>query len=224
VQPASAGVITGTGTTCTIDWDNNFIGTAVVSVAGVNGCGIGVYSNGLIVLVHDLPVVDLGMDTITICVYSTTTLDAGNPGSFYLWSTNETTQTITVDSTGVGVGTGTYSVTVTDVNGCTGSDQISITFDPCVGIDENPDFDASLTVYPNPNNGNFTLELFAETNDIIDLKIYSSLSIMVYKEEQIRVDGEYSKNIDLTNLANGVYYLILENQNNRSVRRIVIQK
>jgi len=224
VQPASAGVLTTSGTSCTIDWNDTFIGTATFSVAGVNNCGAGVFSNGLIVIVHDMPIVDLGPDDDTICANNTITLDAGNPGSFYNWSTGATTQTIVVDSTGVGLGTGTYYVTVTDVNGCIGSDSINITFDPCVGIPENELFDVSINVFPNPNNGIFTLELFSETNDVIDLKIYNSLSVVVYEEEKLMVSGEYSKTIELNNLAGGVYYIILENQIGRFVRKIVIQK
>ena len=224
VQPASAGVLTGTGLTCTIDWDDNFTGTAVFSVTGVNNCGAGVFSNGLIVIVHAPPVVDLGADTIISCVYNPVTIDAGNPGSFYIWSTGETTQVIIVDSTGVGSGTVDVFVTITDINGCVGSDSIVVKFTPCIGINENEAFDVSINVYPNPNMGVFTLELFSETNDLIDLKIYNSLSVVVYEEDKLNVNGDYSKTLDLNNLAGGIYYLILENQNGRFVRKIVIQK
>ncbi|PWT99543.1 MAG: hypothetical protein C5B52_10480 [Bacteroidetes bacterium] len=65
------------------------------------------------------PVVNLGPDA-TICSGTSTTLDAGNPGATYLWSTGATTQTISVNTTG------TYSVTVTK-NGCTATDAINIT-------------------------------------------------------------------------------------------------
>ena len=61
--------------------------------------------------------VDIGPDT-SICG-GTITLDAGNPGSTYLWSTTSTAQTITV-------GVGTYSVTVTDTGGCSGTDTIIV--------------------------------------------------------------------------------------------------
>ena len=54
-----------------------------------------------------------------ICDGETAVIDAGNYVS-YIWSTNETTQTISVTQTG------TYSVTVTDNNNCTGVDAIDI--------------------------------------------------------------------------------------------------
>ena len=46
------------------------------------------------------PVVDLGNDT-TICEGQSVVLDAGNIGSDFIWSTGDTTQSITVDSSGV---------------------------------------------------------------------------------------------------------------------------
>ncbi|MFM2135233.1 MAG: hypothetical protein RL021_633 [Bacteroidota bacterium] len=47
-----------------------------------------------------------------ICSGASTVLNAGNPGSSYLWSNGATTQTITASNAG------TYSVTITDAFGC----------------------------------------------------------------------------------------------------------
>ncbi|MFH0865046.1 MAG: T9SS type A sorting domain-containing protein [Bacteroidota bacterium] len=68
------------------------------------------------------PVVNLGNDQ-TVCSGTPVMLDAQNTGSVYLWSTEETTQTILITTDGE------YSVTVTNLtNGCTGSDTVNITF------------------------------------------------------------------------------------------------
>ena len=48
-----------------------------------------------------------------MCQGLTATLDAGNPGNSFLWSTGAVTQTITVSSSGQ------YAVTITNLNGCT---------------------------------------------------------------------------------------------------------
>ena len=50
---------------------------------------------------------------ISMCQGLTATLDAGNPGNSFLWSTGAVTQTITVSSSGQ------YAVTITNLNGCT---------------------------------------------------------------------------------------------------------
>ena len=89
--------------------------TVTVLVTDINGCGT---MDEVAISSGPLPVVDLGPDT-TEC--DSLILDAGNQGSIYMWSTSETTQTITVDSSG------TYSVTVTDPLGCTSTDDVVVT-------------------------------------------------------------------------------------------------
>ncbi len=65
---------------------------------------------------------DAGADQ-SLCNSGNIVLQANNGMSGYLWSNSETTQTITVNpSSSI-----TYTVTVTDNNGCTGSDEVIIT-------------------------------------------------------------------------------------------------
>jgi gliding motility-associated-like protein len=67
-----------------------------------------------------LPVnVELGNDKI-ICVADNVVLDAGNPGSSYLWNNGSTKQTLTVNTSGQ------YYVRVTR-NGCIASDTVRVT-------------------------------------------------------------------------------------------------
>lgn len=93
-------------------------GTYNVTVTTAFGCTA--TSPSVQILVNQPPVVDLGNDT-TICTGSTLTLDAGNSGADYSWSTFEITQTITVSTTNA------YTVSVTDQNGCVGTDNIAVT-------------------------------------------------------------------------------------------------
>lgn len=70
------------------------------------------------------PAPNLGPD-LTLCENQYVTLDAGyNPQWSYLWSTGDTTPTITVSTSG------TYYVNVTSPNGCSDSDEVVITFMP----------------------------------------------------------------------------------------------
>ena len=79
-----------------------------VIVTDGNGCNDTASTQ---VIVHTAPIVAL--QSLFICSGGSATLDAGNPGSGFLWTpTGDTTQMITVTSGG------TYSVTVTDSYGC----------------------------------------------------------------------------------------------------------
>ncbi len=73
----------------------------------------------MVLTVNPLPTPDLGVDQV-ICEGGSITLDAGSYAA-YAWSTGETTPTIPVSSAD------TYSVTVTDTNGCQGSDEMVLT-------------------------------------------------------------------------------------------------
>lgn len=74
----------------------------------------------MVVIENLNPVVNLGADT-TICEGETLTLDAGNPGSVYIWSnSNETGQTLDISAAG------TYTVYATAPNGCLGIGNINI--------------------------------------------------------------------------------------------------
>ncbi len=90
-------------------------GTYFVNVLTQAGCSDADTVN---ITINNQPVVNLGPDT-SICL-SNVILDAGNPGSTYLWSNSQTSQTVTV-------GSGTFNVLVTDPSGCSDRDTISIT-------------------------------------------------------------------------------------------------
>jgi len=65
------------------------------------------------------PLINLGNDTI-LCVNDTIVLDAGSGNDSYLWSTGDTTQTITV------LNSGSYSVIVSNTAGCYETDSIYV--------------------------------------------------------------------------------------------------
>lgn len=83
-----------------------------------NGC---LTRDSIDIEINPIPVVDFGNDTV-IC--GTLTLNAGNPGSTYLWNTNSTNQSLLVQSSGI------YSVQVTSNKGCIASDDIEVDFSP----------------------------------------------------------------------------------------------
>jgi gliding motility-associated-like protein len=91
-------------------------GTNTITYGITGSCGD---TASVIITVYASPIVDLGPD-IGICDGDVIVLDAG-VGVSYLWLPSGNTQTIDITSSG------TYSVTVTDSNGCQGSDSVTIT-------------------------------------------------------------------------------------------------
>ncbi|MCD6069146.1 MAG: hypothetical protein K0S33_3972 [Bacteroidetes bacterium] len=93
-------------------------GTYSVVVTDANGCE---GSDVIDVTINDIPVVSLGNDTALCSAGLPLTLDAGNAGADFLWSTTATTQTISANAGG------SYDVVVTGTNGCVGKDTLTVT-------------------------------------------------------------------------------------------------
>lgn len=98
-------------------------GTFTVTVTTPQGCSA---SDEITLSATQPPVVSLGPDS-TFC--DDFTLDPGNVGTTYSWSTGATSQSIS------GTVSGTYSVTVTDVNGCSETDDVNILVRPTPNVD-----------------------------------------------------------------------------------------
>jgi len=113
----------------------NTAGTYWVQVSNGNCSG----SDTVNITIGLSAIVNLGPDK-TLCYGSTDTLNAGNPGMSYLWSTGETSQEIVARSTG------SYFVIVND-NGCLGSDTVNVTIRPVLTVGLGPD----TTICPGDN-------------------------------------------------------------------------
>ena len=136
--PTGAVINSGQGTTSISVTFGSTSGT--ITMTPTNSCGSSTPSS-LSVTVNANPVVNLGPNQ-TQCG-GMVTLNAGNPGSTYLWSNSATTQTINVSSSG------TYSVVVTNAAGCTGTGSVNVTINTPPTVNLGPDVtqcDGSVTL------------------------------------------------------------------------------
>lgn len=143
-----------------------------------------------------------------ICVGQTATLTATGALT-YTWSTSANTAAI-VESPTL---TTTYTVSGTDANGCTNTDTITQYVSPCTGIVGLNSTEEIINVYPNPSNGMFTLMLTRESKLIVT----DVMGKLIYKANL--TEGKH--NLDLTENANGVYFVRVEYNNaSRSIKLI----
>jgi hypothetical protein len=113
--------------------------------------GFNTYEGQTVVIVRPVPVFPGWSEDTVMCLYETLILDAGNPGSIWIWSNGATSQTIPVQTTGIGFDNQLYSVKVVNEQGCIDSARVSIIFtaDACTGIGESSR-DDDFRIYPNP--------------------------------------------------------------------------
>lgn len=174
-------------------------GDYTVTVTGANGCES--TATGF-VGVNPLPFVNLGGPYFVDDQNPQVTLDAGNPGSDFLWSTGETTQT-------VDVGEGIYSVTVTNSMDCSGGDSATVEKQTSVASFA---LNEKAVVYPNPTNDRFILEWISNSESRYDAVILNTLGQSVYTAVLVNSKGTNQHEFSLEGMSAGLYYLqILEN-------------
>jgi len=120
-------IITPSGSFTNHMWHDNSTGpdystdtTELIRIQVFDAQGCTAFDSVMVSL-YPMPVVDLGMDTVH-CGPLTLSLDAGNPGASYLWSTGETTQQVSVSEN-----VDLIWVLVTFGQDCTAGDTLNIT-------------------------------------------------------------------------------------------------
>ncbi|MCB0754072.1 MAG: T9SS type A sorting domain-containing protein [Flavobacteriales bacterium] len=165
-----------------------------------------------------MPVLTQG-DT-TICITQVLTVGLANTYDSYLWTTGNNSQEIDLFGNILGLGTTEISVTV-DQDGCTGtSNSFVLTVDACAGIDEL----AGLTIdmYPNPTAGNIVLEISGESNGFV-LEVVDMNGKLVHTETIGEITNGLRRTVDLSNVANGLYFVKLDDGTSSTTRKLIKQ-
>ncbi|MBL0127313.1 MAG: T9SS type A sorting domain-containing protein [Flavobacteriales bacterium] len=87
-----------------------------------------------------------------------------------------------------------------------GLDRTGIIFKGLASAEE----DGSVIIQPNPNNGVFTFQFSNSTPTDVTVEIINTLGQAVFNETVRDFQGTYRKEMDLTSMGSGVYYLKLK--------------
>ena len=89
-------------------------------------------------------------------------------------------------------------------------------------MEENGVLDVLL--YPNPNEGSFTVVVTVPESGNFDLQLFSNLGVKVYELRDVKVEGKFRKTIHLDYVADGVYNFILSDKDQMIQKRVIIRK
>lgn len=176
------------------------------SAAGCAGSAVSTVS------VNSLPTVTASTSASLICVGQSASLTASG-ASTYSWNTGGSAAVIAVSPTV----TTTYTVNGTDANGCSNSVTVTQNVSACTGLSDIAGIAGGISVYPNPSNGVFYVQVSEEVigSHVI---VMNALGEIVYS---LIANSSESK-LDLQALTNGVYFVKVEKEGrNYSVRKIV---
>lgn len=154
-------------------------------------------------------------DVSEICVGSTLTLSASNTSNVnsFTWSFNNTNIENNSNSVSIEIteaGTFNYSLVATGTcNSIT--DGASINASICTDIEEMEQYE--VLVYPNPANNLIHIE---NDNEIQTISIYNNIGVRVIQTTQLT--------IDVSNLNNGIYFMVIQEDTRMIPKKIQIQK
>jgi hypothetical protein len=123
--------------------------------------------------------------------------------------------------------TGTSNVSVRGKNDC-GSGMYSqlhtVNVYSSQGIDEK-NMISGIKLFPNPNDGTFTLQFNSAKVQEINFRISSSAGNKIIENKESIPAGQFRKVFSLKNLTAGTYYLVISDSQGRMMNRqqIVIQ-
>ncbi len=89
------------------------------------------------------------------------------------------------------------------------------------GLYKNKNSTSNLKIIPNPNNGQFKVEISA-SNAKFTLNVRNNMGQVVYTEK-VAVQNSLTKDINLSNLDKGVYFVSVENEVSKEVKKVVIR-
>ena len=90
------------------------------------------------------------------------------------------------------------------------------------GISETPADVSNLSVYPNPNNGTFSVTVNILSPGNVSIKLSDMLGRSVYEKSLVNQTGEIKDNINVSGLSKNVYTLEVTTDKGRATKRVVI--
>ncbi|MDI1354714.1 MAG: T9SS type A sorting domain-containing protein [bacterium] len=175
-----------------------------VSCISSNSVGVSIYAN---------PTITAIAQRTLICKGEYGNLVA-NGAQTYVWNTSQTGSLVPVNPTAA---QNIFSVTGTDQNGCVGTATVMQKVSTCFGISEQSAAQLGLSVFPNPNNGTFTIKSTVDLN----LTLVNELGQLV---EIITLSSDNNHQHKLDNLTTGIYFLIGEHGGFMVKEKVVILK
>jgi hypothetical protein len=95
--------------------------------------------------------------------------------------------------------------------------------DVYIGVEEHDRSFAGLNVYPNPSNGQLTVDLTSEHSEVVRMQLLSATGVEVLSEAISVVPGQNRQQIALDGVANGLYLLRVSGSEHESVLRVAVQ-
>lgn len=183
-------------------------GTYTCTVTNQYGCSPSSNSNAIVVNVFEgiPPVIGYNADTLT-----------STPGVSYQWYLNGSQVFGATNQNFIASKSGVYYVVITDENGCIlQSNTLEYTYVPNTGLTENFGID-NIQLFPNPSENELTLQIEFYKPTEFNLSFTDMIGKSILKKESISMTSNYIKTFDVSELASGVYFVVLTSDSKSAV-------
>ena len=150
------------------------------------------------VLVNPLPNVIISSSRSVACLGERAIISVSGAAN-YLWNNGITSTSIQIIPTA----NVSFTITGTDLNSCSKTATYTQIFSQCVGIEK--ELISELEVFPNPNNGSFTIK----TKSPLQVTIQNELGQLI---KSVELDNGNNLELKIENMPKGIYFIRLETE------------
>jgi hypothetical protein len=194
-----------------------------VKVLGDMGNGCMDTSNVITVTVNPSPNITINPTSASYCAGTGASAALTASGaSTYTWASATGLNTTNGAAVTANPNTTTqYTVMGTDANGCANWDTVTVTVNNCTGINQNSASGSAVSVYPNPTNAAFVVEgNFGDPKQVV-VELKNTLGETVKVIDNAFVSGNYTKEVSVSELANGIYFLTIRANGQSQIKKII---
>jgi hypothetical protein len=199
------------------------VSTTYTPVTVSNGCGVGTVSGSAEITVDtQAPTASFSASTTG---YTASFLNSSTGGSLYLWNFGDGNTSTQYNTTHTYTAPGFYTVTLIVTNACgtfSTSQQIFINYGVSVDADK---LNQALNIYPNPNQGQFVVQLKGLAGEDVQLSITDVNGKTIADDKYFDISEDATYPMDIRGHAAGMYMLRVKSKEGVEViRKITVVK
>ena len=184
-------------------------------------------SNVIKMTVNPSPVADAGtMQVIcnggSVAIGGSPTGSGGTGTLSYAWlPSGSLNNASTANPTASPTSSTQYTVTVSDANGCKGTDTATVSVQVCTGVQQLASSDNEFRSYPTVCKSYFTVEANFATEQSVDIELTNMLGQNVIAIEHSNISGSYKKEVNISSLPEGIYFLVFQTDKRTIANKII---